>query len=288
MRRIVCPVLLLAAAVALISCSNGSKIAPAPMPNIAGSWEFILASTTQPGYSTGLEVALQEGQALDTNGIGSYVYTGQISASGPQINFVGFTPTGNILFGGNCIPAANNTGNSLTGSLSGFVGSMNFTFTEDGNVFNVSATMEASGASIAGGTYTAQSGGECNDTGTITGQIVSKLSGTYAGQICQPLDISCSGARDNAAVTLSQSGTTLAVDMLLTGADNTSLALTGPVTGNEFYVQGTFQGTTVAYYGYYELTYDPSTGVDDVPSLYLVNTSSPSQRAGLLTVSQTP
>ncbi|MFZ0759327.1 MAG: hypothetical protein WAM69_05190 [Candidatus Sulfotelmatobacter sp.] len=287
MRRIVGLGLLLALAAALISCSGASRVAPALMPNIAGSWEFILTSATQPGYSTGLEVALQEGQSLDTDGPGYYVYTGQLSASGQQLNFVGLTPTGGVTFGGNCPPAVDNTGNSLTGSISGLGGSMNFTFTENGNVFNVTAALDASGASIDSGTYSAQSGSACNDSGTIIGGIVPKLSGTYTGQICQPLDSSC-GTQDNATVTLSESGTTLTANILLTGADNTSFSVAGPVTGNEFSVQGTFQGTTIAYYGYYELTHDAGTGVDDLPSLYLVNTANPSQRAGLLTVQQTP
>jgi hypothetical protein len=265
------------------------------MPDIAGSWEFILASTAQPGYATGMEAALQEGQTLNTSGPGSYVFNGEISASGAQLNFVGFTPAAgqnnppNIVFGGNCAPAADNTGNSLTGSISGVGGSMNFTFTENGNVFNVNATLDASGQSLDSGTYTAQSGSGCNDSGTITGKIVAKLSGTYTGPICQPLDTSCqSGTNDTATATLSQSGTTLTVSMVLTGADSTSFTLTGPVTGNEFTVQGTFRGSDVAYDGYYELTYDAITGNNDIPSLYLVNTTSPSQQAALLTVPQTP
>jgi hypothetical protein len=292
MRRIVVPVLLLALATALISCSSGSKIAPAPMPNIAGSWEFILASTTQPGYSTGLEVALQEGLILDTNGPGSYLYTGQISASSTQINFVGFRPGAgqnsppNVVFGGNCLPAADNTGNSLTGSISGVGGSMNFTFTENGNVFNLSAILDASGQSIDSGTYSAQSGNVCTDSGTITsGQVVPKLSGTYAGQLCQPLESSCLGTQDSATATLSQSGTTLTVNMVLTGADNTSFTLTGPVTGNAFFVQGMFQGSSVGYYGFYETASNVNA---EVPTLYLANAASPTQPAGLLTVPQTP
>src|ERR1700691_1620644 len=91
MRRIVISVLLLTLAAALIHCSGSSKIAPPVMPNIAGPWEIILASSAQPGYSTGLEVAMQEGTMLDTSGQGSYVYTGQISAASSQINFVGLT-----------------------------------------------------------------------------------------------------------------------------------------------------------------------------------------------------
>jgi hypothetical protein len=291
MRRIVAPGLLLTLATALVSCSSSSKsgMPAALMPAVAGSWEFILNSTTTPGQSTGMEVALQEGQTLEASGSGQYVYNGQISASGAQINFVAFTPGAgqnsppNIVFGGNCAPAADNTGNSLTGSISGVGGSMNFTFTENGNVFNVTATLDASGTFIDSGTYTAQSGSACNDSGTISsGKIVPKLSGTYTGQLL------VNENNDNATATLSESGAgTLTVNMVLSGADNASFTLTGPVTGNAFSVQGTFAGTTLAYYGYYELTAD-SSGTLDVSSLYLVNAASPTQQAGLLTVPQTP
>jgi hypothetical protein len=296
MRRIIISVLLLVLVAALISCSSSSKIAPPVMPNISGPWEIVLASSTQPGYSTGLEIAMQEGTMLDTSGPGSYVYTGQISAASSQINFVGLTlgahPTSapHVTFGGNCAPAASDSGNSLIGAISGLGGSMNFSFTENGNVFNVNAILDASGTTIDSGTYTSQSGNVCVDSGTITsGKIVSKLSGTYTGQLCEPLDSSCeSGAGDSATVTLSQSGTTLTVSMLLTGADNTSFTLSGPVTGNEFSVTGTFEGTTVAYEGYYELTYDSSDSMYDTQTLYLVNAADPSQQAGLHTVPVIP
>lgn len=231
------------------------------MPNISGSWEFIAASTQNPGYSTGIEVALKEGQVLSG---GVYVEDGQISAAGSQINFVGLTPSGIIAFGGNCAPAAVNTGNSVSGSISGYAGSMNFTYTENGNLFNVSATLDASGQLIDGGTYSAQSGSGCNDSGNITGQIVSKLSGTYAGEICQPLDQLCQ-TQTAAQALLGQSGSNLTVNVTLTST-NTPFTLTGPVTGNAFSVQGTFQGQTVSYNGYYEV-------INDVPSLYLVNVS---------------
>jgi hypothetical protein len=295
---------------ALVSCSGRSSIAAAPMPNISGSWEFIASSTTSPGYSTGIEVALQQGQVFVN---GAYAETGQISASGSQINFVGFTagaqPTNppNIVFGGNCAPATNNMGNGLSGSISGVGGSMNFTFTENGNVFNVTAILDASGQSIDRGTYTelaaqaGQSNGACNprtgnstvlDTGTMTGKTISKLSGTYTGPICQPLDTSCTDntTQDNATATLSQSGTTLTVSVLLTGVDNTSFSLQGPVTGNAFFVQGTFEGQAVAYYGYYELTYDSIDNAYDIQTLYLANASNSSSEpayAGILTVPQT-
>lgn len=250
---------LIAIAIALLSCSGKSSIQSAPMPNVSGSWEFIAASTQNPGYSTGIEVALKEGQVLSG---GIYVEDGQISAAGSQINFVGFTPSGNIAFGGNCAPAADNTGNSLSGSISGYAGSMNFTFTENGNVFNVSALLDASGQLIDGGTYSAQSGSGCNDSGNITGQIAPKLSGTYAGPICQPLDQSCQ-TQTAAQALLGQSGSNLTVNVTLTST-NTLFTLTGPVTGNAFTAQGTFQGQTVSYNGYYEV-------INEVPSVYLVN-----------------
>jgi hypothetical protein len=78
--------------------------------------------------------------------------------------------------------------------------------------------------------------------------------------------------------------------LLLSGVDNTSFTLTGPVTGNAFFVLGTFEGQTLAYYGYYELTYDSLDNAFDIQTLYLVNATNPSQPAyaGSLTVPQTP
>ena len=272
MKKVVAVGVLLAVAVAMISCA-GSKVnfgsAPLQMPNVSGSWEFILSSTTMPGSSTGLEAALQEGQTLDTT-TGLYYYNGQISASSSQLNFVGFTPGKQIVFGGNCAPAADNTGNSLAGSISGVGGSMNFTFTENGNVFNVTATLDASETFIDSGTYTAQSGSGCNDSGTIvTGNTVPKITGQFSG----PLTVN--GNSDTANATLSESSGTLTMDLILTGHDNTSLTLTGPVTGNFFFVQGTFEGGQISYYGYYEPT-------ASVPTLYLATVTEPSQQAGLL------
>jgi hypothetical protein len=299
---------LVAGAIALVSCGGRSSIPPEPMPNISGSWEFIAASTTNLGYSTGIEVALQEGQVF-TNG--AYAETGQISASGQQISFVGFTAGAhatsppNIVFGGNCAPATDNTGNSLNGSISGVGGSMNFTYSENGNVFNVTAILDASGENIDSGTYTelaapaGELNGACNpstgnntvlDTGTIIGKVVSKLSGTYTGKICEPLDTACANAKDTVTATLGQSGTTLTVNLLLSGTDNTSVSLTGPVTGNAFFVQGTFEGQSVAYYGYYEQTFDSADNMYDISTLYLVNATNAAEPAyaGTLTIPLIP
>ncbi len=300
---------LVALAIALVSCSGNSSIPPGLVPNISGSWEFIAYSSTNPGYSTGIEVALKEGQVLVN---GNYVENGQISASGQQISFVGFTagahatsPPSSIVFGGNCAAASDNMGNSLTGSVSTVGGSINFTYTENGNVFNVTAILDASGQTLDSGTYTelaapaGQSNGACNpsdstnttlDTGTITGKAVSKLSGTYLGKLCQPLDTLCADTKDAASATLSQSGTTLTVNLLLSGAENVSLTLTGPVTGNAFYIQGTLEGQTVAYNGYYEETYDSSDSSYDIQTIYLVNATNPAQPnyAGTLVVPLVP
>ncbi|HWW16010.1 MAG TPA: hypothetical protein VN310_15220 [Candidatus Dormibacteraeota bacterium] len=290
-----------ALAIVLVSCSGRSSIPPGPLPNVSGSWEFIAASANNPGYSTNIEAALKEGQVFVN---GTYQEDGQISASGQQINFVGFSPAGAIAFGGNCTAATVNPGNGLSGSISGVGGSMTFTYTENGNVFNVTAILDASNQSIDSGTYTeqaapaGQSNGSCNgnvdptviDSGSIVGKIVSKLSGMYTGQICQPLDTLCSNTPDTATATLSQSGSNLTVNLLLTGTDNASFTLTGLVTGNAFSVQGTFQGQVVAYYGYYELTYDSLTNANDIPTLYLVNATNSSAEptyAGTLTVPQT-
>ncbi len=299
-----CP--LVALAIALVSCSGGSSIPAQPIPGVSGSWEFIAVSTANPGYSTGIEVALKEGQVFVN---GNYAENGQISASGQEISFVGFTAgTGpnsppNVFFGGNCTSATADPGNSLSGSISGVGGSMNFTYTENGNVFNVTAILDASGQSFDSGTYTeqaapaGQSNGACNgssnsviDAGSFSGKIVSKLSGTYTGQVCEPLDTACTNPQDAATATLSQSGTTLTVNLLLTGADNTSFTLTGPVTGNAFFVQGTFEGQAVSYNGYYELTYDSLTNANDLPSLYVENAAcsaaNPQSCGNLLTVPQ--
>jgi len=291
MRRMVVFALLLALAATLTGCSISKTPAVAPMPNIAGPWEFIASSTSSPGYSTGIETALQEATVFSTQ-TGTFVSTGQISAGGAQVNFLALNGLKNgvpatIRFSGNCTAATIDpttgvpTGNSLTGSISGLAGSMNFTYVESGNVFMVTGDLSADGKSMTG-TYTeqaAQTGntnGTCNgdgtilDQGNITGTLVSKLSGTYTGKICEPLDSSCvAGAKDTATATLSENSSgNLSVSVVLTGADNASITLQGPVTGNFVSVQGTFNGQTVVYDGYEE---NIPSGNFIVPTLYLAN-----------------
>jgi hypothetical protein len=279
------------------------------MPNVAGAWEFIATSTTTPGYSTGVEVALQEGQVFN-NSTGAYDETGQISAASAQVAFVGLNyPNGSskqtIVFGGNCTAANPNTGNALSGSIAGFAGAMSFTYTENGNVFNVTGMLGTDGKSMTG-TYTEQAAeqtgqnGICNgtsailDQGSITGTLVSKLSGTFQGQMCEPLDTACAaGADDSATATLSESGSSLTVNVVLTGADNATVTLTGPVAGNLLSVQGTFEGSSISYDGYFQNTFDKADGLYDIPTLYLSNvdltTSPPTPTyAGTLMVPQTP
>ncbi len=176
---------------------------------------------------------------------------------------------------------------------------MNFTYTEAGNVFNVTASLSADGKSMIGTcteqvAQTGQTNGTCSggslDSGNISGTAVSKLSGTYLGQLCKPLDSPCTnGTADSATATLSENSSgNLTVSMILTGVYNTSFTLTGPVTGNFFLVQGTFGGQSVSYDGYYELTAD-SGGTLDIPTLYLVNVACPTPQtcANLLMTPQT-
>lgn len=278
------------------------------MPNVAAQWEFIATSTTSPGYSTGVEVALQQGTVFTND---NYYPDGQISAASTQIGFIGLnylngSSKESIVFGGNCTPATSDTGNSLTGNISGLGGTMNFSYTEGGNVFNVTALLNASGQSMVG-TYTevaAQSGenGICNDDGTatapvldagnITGTTVSKISGTYTGKVCQPSDTTCTNPLDAATAAISQSGSTLTINLLLAGADDASLTLTGPVAANYFSVQGTFAGSPVSYQGYVKYVFDSLDNLYDTPDLYLENaacsTSNPGTCMNLLTIPVVP
>lgn len=264
----------------LLSCGgNKSSVQGQPIPNVAGSWEFIAYSSN--GFVTGMEVALAEGQVLVD---GMEQPNGQITASGTQIAFVSLDPSSlNITaFGGNCLPATA-ANNIASGTVTALQAPMNFTFTENGNLFNVTGTLSGDGMSIMNATYAAQSGNTCSDPGgTITGAVVPKLAGTYAGQMCPPASISCQSPTDftdNATATVSEnSNRVLTLSLALTGTDNASFTLTGPVTGNAFTLQGTFQGQTLTYYGYGEALFDATTQTE-VPSLYLVNATDVAQPA---------
>jgi hypothetical protein len=274
--------LLVALAAVLTACSSTTHTTSAsnnvpPVPKISGAWEFKLESSSGP-IST-IEVALQEGQTL-VNGV--YQPDGNISASGPQLAFVTLDAGNGYAngFGGYC------SGSASADTLSGAVVALgsaisNFAFTENGNVFNVTAVLSGDGQSMLG-TYASATNSGCPDTGVFSGAVVPKLSGTYAGSLTLP---SCTVVGcDSATATLSESSSgTATLSLTLQGTDNGLLTLTGPVTGNAFSVQGTFQGKTVILYGYYELTYNSHDSQNDLPSLYLVNPSAPTQPVALLT-----
>jgi hypothetical protein len=282
MTRTISAISLVTFAIVLTACSgspssstNTSNSANvALLPSIAGAWEFKLFSST--GTLSGMEVALQEGQVL-TNGM--YQPDGAISASGTQMAFVTLDSGTGLVSGfrGYC-PAAGTSANTLSGAITTFGSPLsNFTFTENGNVFNVTATLSGDGQSMQG-TYASTSPSNCPDSGTFTGTVVSKLSGTYTGNLTLP---SCSVAGcDSASATLSENSSGVAtLSLVLTGTDNDTLTLTGPITGNAFSVQGSFQRQTVVLDGYYEID-------DNLRTLFLVNAATPTQRAGLLTVPQ--
>jgi hypothetical protein len=275
-RKVLAPIAVAALAWSLLSCSgNKASLTPPTVPNIAGAWEFVAISSNGP--VTGIEVALTEGQTL-VNAVD--VPDGQIAASSTQIAYVSINPNStnpiNITgFGGPCGPVTSVNGLG-PGSVTAPNAQMTFTFTENGTVFNVYGTLSGDGQSMLNGTYT-QSGNTCaaDPGGTITGMVVPKLTGTYIGPLCPLSASSCADPADftdNATATLSESGGTLSLSLVLSGTDNAALSLSGPVTGNAFSVQGTFQGQLLNYYGYYEVH-------SNVQSLYIVNASNPAAPA---------
>ena len=263
---------------ALLSCGGSKSSISTPDPNIAGSWEFI--ATSQDGSITGIEVALQEGQVL----VGEIEQpNGQISANQNQIAFVSLKSVSQNLnatsFGGSCQATAASANSLGPNSVTALAAPINFTFTENNNVFNVTGSLSGDGQSLVSGTYTAQNTNTCADAaGTITGSIVPKLSGIYAGSMC-PLAVNgntvvndCSlSPMDSVTATLTESsGGTLTITLALQGSDNTNLTLSGPVTGNAFSVSGAFQGQPVIFYGYHEVTTSSL-----VSTTYMVNSTDP-------------
>jgi len=266
--RAVASLVLLIAIAAMLSCAgHSSSIGTPPMATIAGAWEFIATSQTgsNTGVVTGIEVAMSEGQVL-VNGLSQP--NGQISANSNQISFLSLAPsTLNISqFGGPCQSTPGSNG--LNGSITAPDAPMQFNFTENGNVFTVSGTLGGDGKTLLNATYTAQAGNPCmaDSGGTITGNMVARITGTFLGKICalddaaspcQPVDTASAAAAEN-------SSNNLTLTLTLTGTDNTTVTLTGPVTGNAFNLYGTVQGQIVTYQGYYEV-------INSVPSIYLVN-----------------
>jgi len=270
--KIVAGLLLIALGGLLVGCgSSKSSSGTMPPPNIAGSWEFL--ATSSSGAITGIEVQLTEGQQL-VNGV--EVPSGQISADSAQMNFVTLTTKANQTtnisgFGGSC-GAIPTTSNSLSGTVSVVGGPINFTFTANGNVFNVTANL-SDAKTVLNGTYTPQAGNTCTDPGgTITGLAISVQTGQYLGKMCSPSETSCSSTDDNVTATVTSKSGQITLALALTGTDNTTFNLAGPLIGNSVTVQGTFQGQSVTYYGYFEVVYS---GGANVAAIYLVNAADP-------------
>lgn len=266
----------------LVACSNHNATTATPppglFPSIAGAWEFIATSNQNTSSATGIEVALKEGQVLAA---GVEEPNGQVSASGTtQIGFVGLNlATGAVVFGGNCV-ASGDGSSSLSGTVSAADGTLSFTYLENGNVFNVSGSLSSDGKSF-NGTYTSAAGSACSDSGTITGSAVAKLTGMYTGQLLLP-----DGTTDSVTATLGESSANvLNLNLLVSGSDNVTFSLSGPVVGNTFLIQGTFESQSVSYEGYSLQVLDPTTQIT-VPTLYIVNTTNPAQPvfAGALTI----
>lgn len=257
MRRIIVSTVTVLSSAALISCATSGNTSYTPTPSsIAGSWEFVASSSTSAGTMTGIEVALTEG-TVQVNGINQP--DGNISAAGGnQIAFISLNTAPKVQF----VPNCPGTGvNSLAGTVANPGGPVNFAYTENGNVFNVTAVLSTDGNTITG-TYAPETGNPCVDSGTIVGTKIGKITGTYNGQLTLP--DGTSPAVDGSAT---QSGGTLTLTVTNT-TNNAGFSLNGPVMGNEFSVQGTYQGQLSAYYGYYEV-------VKGTPTLYMANAANP-------------
>ncbi|MGA9977366.1 MAG: hypothetical protein WBQ08_01825 [Candidatus Sulfotelmatobacter sp.] len=280
MKRVIAAIFLSALCAVLVSCS-GSKAAtgnPAT-PSVAGSWEF-LAISNNGGATTGVEVALQEGEILVD---GMSEPSGNVSATGVnQITFVCInSSTGDITsFGGNCVGPSGTCSaagvNSLSGSADSIGGPFTFTYTESGNAFTVTGMLGSDGQSLVNGTYAEQTGSGCVDSGSVTGLLVPKLTGTYTGQMTLP-----DGTADTVTATLSESSGVLTAGIVGSAPEVTNFSLSGPVTGNAFALQGQFNGQPVTYNGYYEVTHN-------LPSVYFVNSTDSANPgyAGTLTLQQ--
>ncbi len=258
MRKVLSSGFALACLALLTSCASSSSPANVISPsNIAGTWEFVASSSTSAGTVTGVEVALTEGQ-VQVNGITQP--DGNISAIGlSQIQFVSLNTAPLVQFGGNC-PGPGTS--SLTGTVTNPGGPVNFTYSENGNLFDVTAVLSNDGGTITG-TYASEASSACSDSGAILGTKIGKLQGPYNGSFVLPDGTT---ATVNGLATENSSGV---LTLTLTdAATNSSFSLTGPVMGNAFSVQGTYQGQLYTYYGYYELTHS-------LPTLYMANATNP-------------
>jgi hypothetical protein len=217
----------------LLGCGGGtssSTTTTATIPQIAGSWEIKMQSIEQPGYSTLIETNMQQS-------------SGTLSASGGnQIMLIGEHPTGGLYFGGNCSPVGTNT---FTGTVSSS-NAVTITLTENATVYTLTGTVTGTGKTMTG-TYKFQSG-TCHDSGTFVGQQVAQISGTYSGTL------NLTNASDSASAVMAEVPGGFTETLTLTGVDNETDILTGFVVGSVFSVQGTVEGQSISYYGYYDTT----------------------------------
>jgi hypothetical protein len=210
------------------SSSSSSTTTTATIPQIAGSWEIKMQSVEQPGYSTLIETNMQQS-------------SGTLSASGGnQIILIGEHPSGGLYFGGNCSPVGTNT---FTGTVSSS-DAVTITLTENATVYPLTGTVTGTGKTMTG-TYKFQSG-ICHDSGSFVGQQVAQISGTYSGTLNLP------NASDTASAVMAEVPGGFTETLTLAGVDNETDTLTGFVVGSVFSVQGTVEGQSVSYYGYYD------------------------------------
>jgi hypothetical protein len=252
--------LLFVGSLLLLAGCGGSSSPPAtpgtPVTQIAGPWEITATSQQQVGFSTSIEANLQQ-TAGTTSGSSA-----TIAATGAnQLVLIGHHPSGGLFFGGLC-PGA--TAENLTGTLS-TTNALALTLTEGGAIYTLTGTANSDGKSMSG-TY-AFSSGSCADTGTFTGVQVAALAGTYTGTLNFT-----NGHEDIASAVLTEGvPSSFTVDLTLTGADNSTVTLTGFVVGNVFSVQGTLDGDPVSFYGYYAFA-QKAIYLVDAPSGTLIGT----------------
>jgi len=139
---------------------------------------------------------------------------GNITANSDQISFVSLLPNSlNVSeFGGPCQSTPGNS--SLTGTVTSPDSQVQFTFTENGNVFKVTGTLSGDGKSLLKGTYTPDTRSGTSNActadsgGSITGYMVARITGNFSGQMCalgdtsapcQPNDTATATASENSS-----------------------------------------------------------------------------------------
>jgi hypothetical protein len=205
---------------------------PAPAPSIvsiAGQWNIKLISSV---YNVSYLVPCNLQQSGNS-----------VSASPQQLALL------QILQASDSNPAGYQIGingvfaGSLVGTVNG--NTLSFIFTEaDANVptYQIAATIRPDANTITG-TYVTSSN---NDNGTVTGQVVPLLSGTYNGSLTSPATYPAT--TETASLVLAE-GLDSSLDV--TGTVNTEpIALEGSVIGSYFTASGTIDGQLQPFIGY--------------------------------------